>query len=45
MVKDTYRWELSDNNEKVVLKHFSESTTENMMTFIKPPLKQNPGWR
>ena len=36
MVKDIYGWELSDNNEKVVVKHFSGSTTEDMMTYIKP---------
>ena len=32
MVKDIYGWELSDNNKKVVVKHFSGSTTEDMMT-------------
>ena len=26
MVKDLYRWELSDNNEKVIVEHFSGST-------------------
>ena len=31
MVKDIYGWELSDNNKKVVVKHFSGSTTEDMM--------------
>ena len=41
MVKD-YVWELSDNNEKVVVKYFSGSTTEDMMTWIKPRLKRNP---
>ena len=41
MVKD-YVWELSDNTEKVVVKHFSGSTTEDMMTCIKPQLKRNP---
>ena len=29
-------------NENVVVKHFSRSTTEDMMTYIKPPLKHNP---
>ena len=42
MVKDIYGWELSDNNEKVVVKHFSGSTKEDMMTYIKPPLKRSP---
>ena len=42
MVKDIYGWELSDNYEKVVVKQFSGSTTEDMMTYIKPPLKYNP---
>ena len=41
MVKDIYGWELSDNNKKVVVKYFSGSTTEDMMTYIKPPLKRN----
>ena len=42
MVKDIYGWKLSDNNKKVVVKHFRASTTEDMMTYIKPPLKRKP---
>ena len=42
MVKDVYGWELSDINEKVVVTHFSRSKTEDMMTYVKPPLKRNP---
>ena len=42
MVKDIYGWELPDNYEKVVVKQFNGSTTEDMMTYIKPPLKCNP---
>ena len=42
MVKDIYGWELSYNYEKVVVKQFSRSTTEDMMKYIKPPLKCNP---
>ena len=42
MVKDMIGWELSSNNEKVVVKHFSGSRTEDMMAYIKPPLKHNP---
>ena len=41
MVKDIYRWDLSDNYEKFVVKQFSGSTTEDVMTYIKPPLKCN----
>ena len=41
MVKDIYGWELSDNYEKVAVKQFSRSTTEDMMTYTKPPLKCN----
>ena len=40
MVKDIYRWKFSDNNEKVVAKHFSELIIEDMMTYIKSPLKR-----
>ena len=42
MIKDVYGWELSDREEKVVVKHFSESTTEDMKTYIQPPLKCDP---
>ena len=42
MNKDVYGWELSDREEKVVVKHFSESTTKNMKTYIQPPLKRDP---
>ena len=42
MVKDIYRWELSDNYENVAVKQFTGSTTEDMMTYIKSPLKCNP---
>ena len=42
MVKDIYGWELSDNYEKIVVKQFSGSTTEDTMTYIKSPLKCNP---
>ena len=42
-IKDVYGWELSDREEKVVVKHFSGSTTENMKTYIiQPPLKRDP---
>ena len=39
MVQDIYGWELSYNYEKVIVKQFSGSTTEDMMKYIKPPLK------
>ena len=42
MIKNVYVWELSDRVEKVVLKHFSGSTTEYMKAYIRPPLKRNP---
>ena len=42
IVKDIYVWELLCNKTKVVVKHFSGLTTEDMMTYIKPPLKRNP---
>ena len=41
MVKYIYGWELSDNYEKVAVKQFSRSTTEDMMIYTKPPLKCN----
>ena len=41
MVKDIYRWKFSDNNEKVVAKHFRELIIEGMMTYIKSPLKRS----
>ena len=42
MVKDICGWKLSDNNKKAIMKHFSGLTTEDMMAYIKPPLKRNP---
>ena len=42
MIKDVYGWELSDREEKVVVKHCSRSTTEHMKTYIQPPLKHDP---
>ena len=42
IIKDVYGWELSDREEKVVVKYFSGSTTEEMKTYIQPPLKRDP---
>ena len=42
MVKDICGCESSDSYKKVVVKQFIESTTEDTMTHIKPPLKCNP---
>ena len=42
IIKDVYGWELSDRENKVVVKHFSGSTTEDMKTYIQPPLKRDP---
>ena len=41
MVKDVCGWELSDREEKVVVKHFSGSTTEDTKTYIQPSLKRD----
>ena len=40
MIKDLYGWELSDREEKVVVKDFSGSTTEDVKTYIQPPIKR-----
>ena len=37
-----YGWELSYREEKVVVKHFSGSTTEDMKTYIQSSLKSDP---
>ena len=42
IIKDVYGWKLSDKEKKMVVKHFSESTTEEMKTYIQPPLKRDP---
>ena len=42
IIKDVYGWELSDKEQKVVVKHFSGSTTEDTKTYIQPPLKRDP---
>ena len=42
MIKDVYGWELSGREEKVVVKHFSGSTTEGMKTYIQTPVKKDP---
>ena len=42
MIKDVYGWELSDREEKVVVKHFSGSATEDMKNYIQLPLKRDP---
>ena len=42
IIKDGYGWELSDKENKVVVKQFSGSTTEDMKTYIQPPLKRDP---
>ena len=42
IIKDVYGWELSDKENKVVVKHFSGSTAEDMKTYIQPPLKRDP---
>ena len=42
MIKDVYGWELLVREEKVVVKHFSGSTTEDMKTYIQSQLKPDP---
>ena len=42
IIEDAYGWELSDKEKKVVVKHFSGSTTEDIKTYIQPPLKRDP---
>ena len=42
MIEDVYGWELSDREEKVIVKHFSGSTTEDTKTYIQLPLKRDP---
>ena len=42
MIKDVYGWKLCDKEEKVVVKHFSGSTTEDMKTYIQLSLKRDP---
>ena len=40
-IKDVYNWQLFGKEKKVVVKHFSRSTTEDMKTYIQPPLKRD----
>ena len=44
VIKDVYRCDLSDREEKMVVKHFSESTVEDLKTYIQPALKRDPDW-
>ena len=37
-----YSWKLSDREEKVVVKHFSGSTTEDMKSHIQSLLRRDP---
>ena len=41
-IKNVYGRELSGRKEKVVVKHFRKSTTEDMKTYIQSPLKRDP---
>ena len=42
IVKDVNGWKLSDENNKVVVKHFSGAKKKDMESYIIPTLKQNP---
>ena len=37
--KDVFGCELSEKREKIIAMHFSRSFTDDMRTYIKPPLK------
>ena len=42
IVKDVKGWKLSDNKNKVVVKHFSGTKIKDMESYIIPTLKENP---
>ena len=42
VVKDVKGWKLSDEKNKVVVKHFSEAKTKDKGSYIIPILEQNP---
>ena len=42
IVKDVKGWKLSDEKNKVVVKHFSGTKTKGMKSYIIPTLKENP---
>ena len=42
IVKDVKGWKLSDEKNKVVVKHFSGAKKKNMESYIIPTLEQNP---
>ena len=41
-MKDVKWWKLSDENNKVVTKHFSGATTDDMKSYIQPTISNNP---
>ena len=42
IVNDVKGWKLSDEKNRVVVKHFSGAKTKDMESYIIPTLKQNP---
>ena len=42
VVKDVKGWKLSDEKNKVVVKHFSGAKAKDMESYIIPTLEQNP---
>ena len=42
LVKDVKVWNLSDENNKVVKKHFSGANTYEMKSYIQPAISNNP---
>ena len=42
IVKDLKGWKLSDEKNKVVVKHFSRAKTKDMESYIISTLEQNP---
>ena len=42
ITKDVKGWKLSDEKNKVVVKHFSGAKTKDMESYIIPTLEQNP---
>ena len=41
-MKEVKGWELSDENNTGITKHFSEATTDDIMSYIQPTVSNNP---
>ena len=42
IVKELKEWELSDENNIIVTKHFSGATTDDMNSYIQPTISNDP---